>query len=532
VTKSTRHALFTSSEIRAIEVAHAKKFPKVSLMQRAGDAVAKLALKLALTGKRKVAAILVLAGPGNNGGDAWVAAMALQKSGQRVIVIALGDHKFSEPAAKRAHAAFVRAKGVVRKDIPKEESFDLIIDGLFGIGLVRAPAGAFANVIARANALRTSGGKPGGTPILAIDIPSGLSADTGVALGEAIHADHTITFLGFKPGLFTGEGKDHAGDVHLEMLGVAAPGDSSGSGELLTAESVRELIPARRHHSHKGTYGNVGIIGGAEGMVGAAVLAARAALYMGPGKVFAGIIAKDVPAYDLLNPEIMFRKADDLAMADEITVLAIGMGMGVDKSAPRLLSAALGRELPMVLDADALNLISATPSFGATLSTLSAKSSTGAPSGPQMPEMPRQCWSFVLTPHPGEAARLMNVTVAHLQGDRVTSAIALAKRFKGIVVLKGAGTVIAAPDDRYFINTSGNPGMASGGMGDALSGMIAAFLGQGLNTLDAARLAVYLHGAAADACIAHGMAPLGLTASEVIFEARALLNAGLEHHDH
>jgi hydroxyethylthiazole kinase-like uncharacterized protein yjeF len=149
-----------------------------------------------------------------------------------------------------------------------------------------------------------------------------------------------------------------------------------------------------------------------------------------------------------------------------------------------------------------------------------------------MPEMPRQCWSFVLTPHPGEAARLMNVTVAHLQGDRVTSAIALAKRFKGIVVLKGAGTVIAAPDDRYFINTSGNPGMASGGMGDALSGMIAAFLGQGLNTLDAARLAVYLHGAAADACIAHGMAPLGLTASEVIFEARALLNAGLEHHDH
>ncbi len=544
VTKSADHALFTSSEIRAIEIAHARKYPKISLMQRAGDAVAKLALKLARTGKRKVSAILVLAGPGNNGGDAWVAAAALQKAGQRVTVIALGDHKFSEPAAKRAHAAFVRAKGLVRKDIPMDENFALIIDGLFGIGLVRAPAGAFANVIARVNELRNRLGNPGekpdgksvakpaGTPVLSIDIPSGLVADTGVALGEAIHADHTITFLGLKPGLFTGEGKDHAGEVHLEMLGVAASGEPGATGELLTAENVRALIPARRHHSHKGTYGNVGIVGGAEGMVGAAVLAARAALYMGPGKVFLGIVAKDVPAHDPLNPEIMFRKADDLAMADEITVLAIGMGMGVDKSAPRLLSTALGRELPMVLDADALNLIAATPSFGSTLSALSAKASTGAPSRLQMPETSRQRWSFVLTPHPGEAARLMNVSVAHLQADRVTSALALARRFNGIVVLKGAGTVIAAPDGRYFINTSGNPGMASGGMGDALSGMIAAFLAQGLDALDAARLAVYLHGAAADACMAHGMAPLGLTASEVIFEARALMNAGFEYHDH
>lgn len=532
VTPCKRDALFTAGEIRAIEVAHAKKYPKISLMQRAGDAVAKLALKLALTGRRKVAVILVLAGPGNNGGDAWVAAAALQKAGQRVFVVALGDHKFGEPAAKRAHSAYLRAKGVVRKDIPKDETFDLIIDGLFGIGLVRPPAGAFANVIARANQLRGQVGSPEGAPILSIDIPSGLSADTGVAHDEAIHADHTITFIGLKPGLFTGEGKDHAGEVHLDMLGVAAPSESGGSGELLTAENVRALIPARRHHSHKGTYGNVGIVGGAEGMVGAAVLAARAALYIGPGKVFAGIVAKDVPAYDPLNPEIMFRRAEDLAIANEMTVLAIGMGLGVDKSAPRLLSAALGRGLPMVLDADALNLIAATPSFGVTLAGLSEKSSTGATSRPQMPETPRQCLSFVLTPHPGEAARLMNVTVAHLEADRVTSAIALAKRFNGIVVLKGAGTVIAVPDGRYFINTSGNPGMASGGMGDALSGMIAAFLGQGLNALDAARLAVYLHGAAADACMAHGMAPLGLTASEVIFEARALLNAGLEHHDH
>ena len=530
MTITLRHALFTTSEIRAIEGAHATKHPKISLMQRAGVAVAKLALTL--TGKKSAAAILVLAGPGNNGGDAWVAAAALKKSGQRVTVIALGDHKFADAAAKKAYAAFVRAKGAVRKDIPKDQTFDLIIDGLFGIGLARAPAGAFSNIIVRANAMRTNGGDSGGPPILAIDVPSGMATDTGVALGETIFADHTLTFLGYKPGLFTAQGKDHAGVVHLEMLGVAVPDGTCGSGELLTAENVRTLIPARRHQSHKGTYGNVGIVGGAEGMVGAAVLAARAALCMGSGKVYLGVVAKDVPTFDPLNPEIMIRKAEDLVTDEGLTSLAIGMGLGIDKSAPRLLSMALSHPLPMVLDADALNLIATTPSFGATLASHSESSSTGAPSKPQLPETPRQSWTLVLTPHPGEAARLMNVSVTHLQADRVTSAIALALRYNAIVVLKGAGTIIATPDGRYFINTSGNPGMASGGMGDALSGMIAAFLGQGLNALDAARLAVYLHGAAADACIAHGIAPLGLTASEVIFEARTLLNAGLVHHDH
>ncbi len=531
--RNCRHFLYTASEIRAIEAAHHARHPKVSLMQRAGAAIAGFALTLltGMKGKRKAAAILVLAGPGNNGGDAWVAAAALKKAGHRVTVIALGEHEFAEAAARNAHAAFVRAKGVIRKDIPKDECFALIIDGLFGIGLGRAPAGAFANTISRVNALRASEDGSGGPVTLAIDVPSGLAADTGIALGDTILADHTLTFLGLKPGLFTADGKDHAGRVHLEMLGVAS-GTVTGSGELLTAESVRPLISTRRHHSHKGTYGSVGIIGGADGMVGAAVLAARAALYMGPGKVFLGIAAKELPAFDPLNPEIMVRKADDLANGESLTVLAIGMGLGIDKSAPRLLAAVLGCKLPMVIDADALNLVTTTPGFGATLAAISTKSSTGAPRRPQMPETPHQTWTFVLTPHPGEAARLMNVSVAHLQADRVTSAIALARKFNGIVVLKGAGTVIAAPDGRYFINTSGNPGMASGGMGDALSGMIAAFIGQGMDALDAAKLAVYLHGAAADECMAHGMAPHGLTASEVIFEARTLLNAGLERHDH
>ena len=518
------HALYTAGEIRAIEAAHAAKHPKTSLMRRAGAAVAKLALTL--TAGKKNAAILVLAGPGNNGGDAWVAAASLKKSAQRVTVLALGDNKFDDNAASRAHTEFKRSKGIVCREFPVDETFDLIIDGLFGIGLARAPGGSFASAIARANALRNCGG----TQILAIDVASGLAADTGVSLGETINADHTLTFLGFKPGLFTADGRDVSGDVHLDSLGVVAA--YSSPGELLNADLVRTLIPVRHHQSHKGTYGNVAIIGGAEGMVGAAVLAARAALYMGPGKVFLGVAAKDFAAFDPLNPEVMVRKADDLVNDESLTVLAIGMGLGVDKSAPRLLAAALARRLPMVLDADALNLLATTTGFAAALMPDFDKSSTGAPFQPQSPQTPRQCWTYVMTPHPGEAARLLNVSVAHLQADRVTSAIALAKRFDAIVVLKGAGTIIAVPDGRYFINTSGNPGMASGGMGDALSGMIAAFLAQGLSALDAAKLAVYLHGAAADACVAHGMAPLGLTASEVIFEARMLLNSGLEHHEH
>ena len=521
-------ALFTTGEIRAIEAEHALKRPKISLMRRAGAAVAKLALTLT-TARKKTAAILVLAGPGNNGGDAWVAAAALKKARQRVSVLALGEQKFTD-AAKIARAEFVRAKGVVCSEFPDDEAFDLVIDGLFGIGLARAPAGVFASAIAHVNELAKKHESAGGAIILSIDVPSGLSSDTGVALGETIVAHHTLTFLGLKPGLYTAEGRDFAGDVHLDTLGVDT-GDK-GSGHLLTADCVRALIPSRRHHSHKGTFGNVGIIGGADGMVGAAVLAARAALYMGPGKVFLGVSAKDLPAFDPLNPEVMIRKAEDLINDESLTVFAIGMGLGIDKSAPRLLSAMLGRRLPMVLDADALNLIAATPGFAALLGISTENTSIGAPLQAKMPQTPHPFWTIVLTPHPGEAARLLNVTAAHLQADRVTSAIALAKRFNSIVVLKGAGSVIAVPDGRYFINTSGNPGMASGGMGDALSGMIAAFLAQGLDALAAAKLAVYLHGAAADACMAHAMAPLGLTASEVIFEARMLLNAGLEHHDH
>ena len=502
--------LYSTAEIRAIEAAHAKKKPKESLMLRAGGAVAAMASKIAK--KKRGASILVLAGPGNNGGDAWVAAAALKKAGQSVTVLAPHEQKNTDPAAKSAMTAYRKAKGAVVTKFPDAEKFDLIIDGLFGIGLQRAPEGSFADAITHANA----NADRHHTPILAIDVPSGLSADTGVAFGATIQADFTITFLGAKPGLYTAAGVDAAGEIQIDDLGVAGV---ASQGELLDAASVAPYIPKRRNNSHKGSFGNVGIVGGASGMMGAAVLSARAALHMGPGKVFLGFAAKDAPGFDTINPEIMVHTAEEVVADESLTAVAVGMGLGVDKTAPRLLSAVVARALPMVIDADALTLIASNPSIHAVLEA-------------KMAGTPHQTSSLVFTPHPGEAARLLGVTSGEIQSDRVTAAKSIATKFKAITVLKGAGTIIASPDGRYWINTSGNPGMASGGMGDALSGMIAAFLAQGMDALNAAKIGVYLHGAAADECLAHGMAPHGLTASEVIFEARTLLNAGLQVHDH
>ncbi|MBL8520026.1 MAG: NAD(P)H-hydrate dehydratase [Betaproteobacteria bacterium] len=498
--------LFSTDDIRALEQAFARAHPRVSLMQRAGARVAAKASELA--GRKKGATILVLAGPGNNGGDAWVAAELLRKAGQRVTVVPFGNAHSAEEAAKAARAAYLKGKGHVEAALPSPIDADLIVDGVFGIGLTRAPDSASAAAIGACNA--------SGIPVLAIDIPSGLNADTGRAPGAVIRAAATLTFIAGKPGLFTGLARDVCGTTEIETLGVKLP---PSTGALLTRESMAALIPSRPHASHKGSFGSVGLIGGAEGMVGAAVLAARAALMMGPGKVYAGIAARDVPAYDPINPEMMLRRAEELVEDSAITALAIGMGLGIDKTAPRLVAAALSRDIPMVLDADALNLIASNPSIGAAFRAKTAG-------------VPHQSLSFILTPHPGEAARLLAVPTQDVEADRVAAALRVAAQFNALVVLKGSGSVIASPSGHYFINPTGNAGMASGGMGDALSGMIAAFLAQGLPAWAAAQLAVYLHGAAADACIEHGMAPHGLTASEVIFEARSLLNAGLAGHPH
>ncbi len=503
-------------------------------MQSAGEAVAALAANVIAKNKLKKS-VLVIAGPGNNGGDAWVAARALQIKKIKVQVWQIGDQKHADVASKKARAAYIAAKGIVANPIPKNRqnatpmldsgpTFGIIVDGIFGIGLSKAPAGEFRDAIRFANAQR----EYSATQIVAIDIPSGLSADTGVAFTDTINADTTITFLGAKPGLYTADGTDHCGKIFIDTLGTALP---TSDAKLLSEAEMAELIPQRRNNSHKGTYGNVGIIGGARGMVGAAVLAARAALHMGPGKVFMGLIAADAMAFDSINPEIMVRHAADIARDKTMHAYAIGMGGGSGKQNAKVLKALvadlLASERPVLIDADALGFVK----------IKNSNTSNGVPFEAKMLANTRPAKTFnkypILTPHPGEAARLLKITTAAVQADRMSAAISIAQRANAIVVLKGAGTVIATPEGHYFINTTGNPGMASGGMGDALSGMIAAFLAQGLKPLDAAKLGVYLHGAAADCASHHGMGPNGLTASEVIFEARTLLNTGLhDEHDH
>jgi hydroxyethylthiazole kinase-like uncharacterized protein yjeF len=260
----------------------------------------------------------------------------------------------------------------------------------------------------------------------------------------------------------------------------------------------------RRLNTHKGDYGSVGVIGGAAGMAGAAVLAGRSALKLGAGRVYVGFAAPEVPAFDPVQPELMFRRADEVLELPHVTCLAVGPGLGQSADAKDYLRAALAKPVPLVLDADALNLIGGNQSLAHTLTSRRAPT--------------------VLTPHPAEAARLLRVGTAEIQRDRLAAAVNVAAAFRTGIVLKGAGSICAWPDGRWAINTSGNPGMASGGMGDVLTGLIAALLAQGAAPELALEAGVYLHGAAADALVSEGIGPAGLTAGELIDAAREIVN--------
>ncbi|QJR15313.1 NAD(P)H-hydrate dehydratase [Usitatibacter palustris] len=485
-------SLYLAREIRALE---ARAPAGVSLMERAGRAVAELASGLAAeTGE----AILVVAGEGNNGGDAWVAADRLRESFHRVTVLDAGK---GEPAATEARAAksrFVAGGGEVVREWPERLQPALIIDGLLGIGLSRDVQGRYAthvDQINHANAL-----------VLAIDVPSGLDANTGAVRGSAVRADHTITFLAAKPGLYTGDGLDHAGQVHVDTLGITPPAETL-HGTLLSPDALRGWLAPRSRNSHKGSFRTLGVVGGTRGMAGAALIAARAGLFAGAGKVYVGLLAETL-AYDPGAPELMLRSVDDTLEAD---VIVAGPGAGLSPSATSrstfersTLPTIIEMEKPIVLDADALNAIAVQDALQASL---------------QARTLPA-----ILTPHPGEAARLLRSTIAEVQRDRIGAAVALAKKYNAHVVVKGAGSVCATPHGEWSINATGNPGLASGGTGDALAGLIGAMLCQGLAPGRALAYAVCLHGAAADACVAQGTGPTGLTATDVILAARRVLN--------
>lgn len=461
-------------------------------MEKAGLAAAELARTLLAETE---CAILVLAGPGNNGGDAMVAARHLKRWWYRVTVVFTGSREKLPPDASAACNAWLASGGELVSVIPANQHFGLVIDGLFGIGLTRELDAHHAAFVQSANAIAA--------PKLALDTPSGLCLDTGRLLGATFKADHTITFLGLKPGLFTLDGPDYAGQVHLAELGVNAAAWEAPSGWLLQAHP--RLPSPRQKNSHKGSFGSVGVLGGNASMVGAALLAARAALLSGAGRVYAGLLAENAPPTDTLQPELMLRSVEALLKLDHLTALVVGPGMGQNGAAESALNHVLSHPGPLVLDADALQTLATRPSLCKALKK-------------------RPAHSTVLTPHPGEAATLLGCSTGEVQADRIASAIKIAEKFSAITVLKGCGSIVTTSDGRWHINASGNPGLSSAGQGDVLSGLIGGLAAQGMELHDAALLGVHLHGAAADALVASGIGPHGLTASEVAVAARDLLN--------
>ena len=481
-----------SQTLRHIESANRHE----PLMQRAGAAAA--AWAAALAGERALP-ILVLAGPGNNGGDAFEAAALLRQVFFEVVVAFANAPGNLPPDAAAAYQRFTAAGGRTLASVPDNQHWSLIIDGLFGIGLTRAPEGIYAEWIATAKRQA----KRDNCPLLALDCPSGLNTDTGQTPGVCIDATHTITFISGKPGLLTADGPDHCGEIRLERLGLALNGGIQADGRIISRGDFADWLTPRRSNSHKGVFGSAGILGGSKTMLGAALLAGRAALKMGSGLVYLGLLDPELPTVDLYQPELMLRRADTLLQSD-LRALACGPGLGRSGEAIRLLDQALKAPVPVVLDADALNIL--------------------ATDGRLEGNLYNRVAPVILTPHPAEAARLLGCTIREVQTDRIKAARELAQRYRCEVALKGCGTVIATVDGRWWINTPGNPGMATAGMGDVLTGMITALLAQNWPAVPALLAAVHLHGAAADHLVAEGSGPIGLVAGEVIDAARTVFN--------
>ena len=457
--------LYLAEEIRRIEQAAGKVSPP--LMERAAAAAADLATKII---SEKSKDILVLAGPGDNGGDARIVAERLKQEFFRVVI-----------ATKPAELA--------------EKPWGLVVDGLFGIGLGRDIDGDYARLVDFANSQSC--------PVLALDVPSGIHADTGRMLGRAVRASHTITFIALKPGLLTLDGPDHCGEITVADLGLDVQ-------KLLPASAwvahpgLFNLTPRPRNF-HKGMAGSLGILGGAAGMTGAALLAGRAALKLGAGRVYVGFLESAL-SVDAAAAELMLRHADDVLGLD-LDATVIGPGLGDGERAETLVGAVLASDTPCVLDADALNLMSESADLRLACA--------------------RRGVDTLLTPHPAEAARLLGSTTAAVQADRVKAAKALSGTYNAHVVLKGSGSILVARDGHWFINTSGNPGMATAGSGDVLAGILGAFLAQRYSGEMSMVLGAHLHGAAADELVRQHIGPVGLTAGELIDPARRLWNSWL-----
>ena len=461
------------------------------LMARAGEAAWRCVLAHWPQAKR----IVIVCGPGNNGGDGHVLARHAHTSGCDVCVLRLPGHAPMSPLAKRACDEYLASGGRLVESQDALAGADLIVDALFGIGLTRAPDAPTSALITAINAQQA--------PVLALDVPSGIDARTGNMPGMAINALRTLQFIARHRGLCTGVALEHVGELELATLDVPAPlfeGVEVGA-HVLAVDALKAMLPLRARNSHKGSNGHVLCIGGDLGGGGAILLAAEAALRCGAGLVSVATRSEHVPALLSHRPEVMAHvvaPAGDLqVLLGRASVVAIGPGLGQSEWGRGLFAAVMACGKPRVLDADALNLLAQAPGLLHS--------------------------SDVMTPHPGEAARLLGCATGDIQRDRFAAAKALGERFGAQVVLKGAGTIIASPGATPVIIGAGNPGMAVGGMGDLLTGCIAALLAQGLSPRDAAIAGALLHAAAGDAA-ADEDGERGLLPSDLLPWLRRLAN--------
>jgi NAD(P)H-hydrate epimerase len=489
--KSPPAAIYTALQVRELDrrAIDVLGIPGYELMTRAGHAVLNT-LKALWPATRS---ICVLCGPGNNGGDGYVVGRVARAQGLRATVIPIVDPTALSGDAKRACDDFVAAGGHLEPWAAQQvRDADVIVDAIFGTGLTREVSGLAAEVIAAINAA--------GRPVVAVDIPSGLHADSGAVLGAATRAQATVSFIGRKLGLYVGQGQEYTGRVVFDDLGV--PRETyhgmPASAELIDESAVAGALPRRPRDAHKGHHGHVLVIGGGPGMPGAARLAGEAALRAGAGLVTVALHPANLGAL-AGRPELMglgVASAGDLAPAlERASVLALGPGLGQSSWAREIHAVALASGKPMVVDADALNLL--------------------AGSG-----VARDDW--VLTPHPGEAARLLGTSAAEVQRDRLAAARELQRRYRGTVVLKGAGTLVQSADVLPALCDRGNPGMATAGMGDVLTGVIAGIAAQCRDLSAASRAGVFVHAQAGDLAARRG--ERGMLAGDVLEQVRCCVN--------
>jgi NAD(P)H-hydrate epimerase len=487
---AVEHRVYTAAQVRQLDqiaIQHCG-IPAYILMTRAGQVTFEH-LRQRWPATRSLG---VLCGSGNNGGDGYVIARLALQAGWHVTLLSLVDTSRLQGAAQQACQDFLAAGGDIQAFADQLPLVDVMVDALLGTGLDRSVSGAYANAIALLNRQTA--------PVVAVDIPSGLHADSGQPCGDAVVASMTVTYIGWKVGLFTGTARDYGGTLHFARLDVpdAVYAQVPIAMHLLGQHTVREHLPPRRRSAHKGHCGHSLLVGGASGMSGAIRLAGEAALRTGSGLVSIATYPEHAPFLNLHRPELMVHAVDSAAVIRPLLARmdAIGIGPGLAQTAwsRQLLTLIQNATQPKVFDADALNLLAQTRSQ-------------------------RDDW--ILTPHPGEAARLLASDTPSIEQDRCAAARRLQQEYGGVIVLKGAGTLIVSTKG-IAICPAGNPGMASGGMGDVLTGIITALLAQGLGLAEAAETGVWLHAHAADLAAVDG--ERGLLASDLIAHLREAFN--------